>query len=175
MKGLGLTKEIAPKVWKAVVRHACCYLQDEIAVTVESTPARADGPNLITLRDVTAIVGTGGPVSLLIAFSFDRSLAEYLFHVATEGMALSEQERDTFARDAVGDAVNIILGQSTADLAEAGNDMVLSPPIIIEGRRSVFRPKTATFASMSLVTNHGVVDLDFVGPKELFDNKLNVL
>lgn len=168
-------REHFPKAMTAVQKRTRAYLEDEIGLAVTTQKTMIGDIDVLELRKVTTIVGTGGPVNLLIAFGFDPSLLERLCQAATANLAIAAEERTLFLRETAAETVNFILGHATADLAETGNDVTLSPPVVLEGGRSIHRPKKAMFTTIELSTIHGSLDIYFIGPSELFDQRLNIL
>ena len=164
-----------PKAMAAVLGRARAYFQDEIGLAVTKASPVIGSIDALNLRKVTAVVCTDGPVRLMIAFSFDRGLLEWLREAVTRDLDIAPHERELFLRETAGEIANFILGHATADLAEEGNNVTLSPPAIISQGRRIHRPKKAMFASIELSTRRGIVDIDFIGPTELFDQQLNVL
>lgn len=164
-----------PKAMAAVLRRTRAYFQDEIHLDIDKTRSSMGSIDTLTLRAMTAVVCTGGPVRLIIAFSFDRKLLERLRELATSNFTVEPHERELFLRETAAETANFILGHTTADLAGEGSLITLSPPVIINAGRRIHRPKKAMFATLELATAFGIIDIDFIGPPEMFDPHLNVL
>lgn len=162
------------KAMAAVLRRSRDYFQDEAHLSIDKTRPSMGAINTLTLRAVTAVVCTGGPIRLIIAFSFDRPLLERLRELATRDFTIEPHERELFLREAAAETANFILGHATADLAEDGNHVTLSSPVIINAGRRIHRPRKAMFTTLELTTAIGIVDIDFIGPPEMFDQHLNV-
>lgn len=163
------------KTMEAVFKRARAYLEAEAGVEFLSVETAVGSIDILELQKVTVIVGAGGPVSLLISFCFDQSLLDQIYEISTAGLGIGPDERELFLREAAAETVNSILGHATADLAEAGNDVTLSPPVVLEEGRRIHRPKKAMFATLRIQTNFGILDIYFIGPSELFDQKLNLV
>jgi CheY-specific phosphatase CheX len=172
---MSFSRKQFPKAMAAIHKRTSAYLRDEIGLEVSTKTMAIGNIDVLELRDTTIIVGTGGPVSLLIAFCFDRTLLDHLFQKATASLDIASHEESLFMRETAAETVNFIIGHATADLAIDGNDVTLSPPVVLEGGRRIHRPKKAMFATLELSTNYGILDVFFVGPPELFDQKLNIL
>ncbi len=164
-----------PKTMEAVFKRARAYLENETGVTVLSEEMTVGSIDILELRRVTVIVGAGGPVNLLIAFCFDQTLLDQIYEVSTAGLNIAPHERTLFLRETAAETVNSILGHATADIAEAGNDVTLSAPVVLEEGRRIHRPKKAMFATLRILTNFGILDIYFIGPSEMFDPRLNVV
>ena len=164
---------VTQAVIDSVVKHACKYFMDEMEIeALPGAPFSGDIKSL-SVRDIIAIIGLGGPVSLLVAFSFDRSLLEAMFTVATAGLDIAEDERETFMREVAAETINVVLGHSTADLSTYGNNVTLSPPVLIEDASKVHKPRGAYFTTVTITTGSGSFDIDFIAPKHLFKASLN--
>ena len=104
---------------------------------------------------------------MLIAFSFDDSLVSALYDRMTAGMVIPDEEKEALRQSVIGEVVNIILGHCTADFSSQ-QDVSLTPPVILRQRKSLRRMKDAVFVGRSLKTDYGCVDINLVGPCELF-------
>ncbi len=164
-----------PPTMAAVLTRTRDYLQEEIGLKVSRAKPRTGNMDALQLRDVTAVVCTDGPVKLLIVFSFQRPLLEHIREVVTAGLEVLPDERELFLRETAAETMNFILGHATADLAEENNDMRLSPPTVIDEEKNILRPKKAIFTSIEMATSHGILDINFIGPSDLFDQKLNIV
>ncbi|KIM00362.1 Chemotaxis regulator - transmits chemoreceptor signals to flagelllar motor components CheY [Paramagnetospirillum magnetotacticum MS-1] len=164
-----------PPAMAAVLTRTRDYLQEEIGLKVSRAKPRTGNVDSLQLRDITAVVCTDGPIKLMIVFSFQRVLLEHIREVVTARLKVLPEERELFLRETAGETVNFILGHATADLAETGNVMHLSPPSILDEERNILRPKKAIFTTIEMATSHGILDINFIGPSELFDQKLNVI
>ncbi|HXP96108.1 MAG TPA: chemotaxis protein CheX, partial [Telmatospirillum sp.] len=102
-------------------------------------------------------------------------LAAFLFHAETVGLPMTDDEHYPFLLEIAAETINTVLGHSTVDLAEESNNVILSAPVVIEEARRLHRPKGASFAAISLTTSRGILDMNFIVPKHLFDNKLNIV
>jgi CheY-like chemotaxis protein/CheY-specific phosphatase CheX len=172
---MSFNRQRFPPAMAAVLTRTRDYLQEEIGLTVTRARPRTGNMETLRLRDITAVACTDGPVKLIIAFSFQRPLLEHIREVVTAAIDVRPEERELFLRETAAETVNFILGHATADLAEEGNDVLLTPPVILDGERDIPRPRRAIFTSIEMPTSHGTLEIDFVGPPELFDHRLNIL
>ncbi|MBI5165077.1 MAG: chemotaxis protein CheX [Magnetospirillum sp.] len=170
---MSFDKSIIPAVMDSVLERTRFVLEQEAGVAVEGAEAVRCDVRRLQLHDLTAIAGLGGPVSLLIAFSFEKDLVEVMFARIADGLDVPEDETQLHVRDAVAEIVNTILGLCTSDFQHIEKSITLSPPVVIEDARSVHRPKDAVFASMRIRTDTGYVSVGLVGPRDLFDAWLN--
>jgi CheY-specific phosphatase CheX len=164
---------LIPKLMEAVAARTRSVFESETGISVIDSTRRAGALDVLALQDVTAIVGVGGSVSLLIAFSFERKLIELVCERYTAGLDLADHEREFYIQGTAGELVNTIVGLCTIDIQQERSPVSLTPPVIIDEARRIHRPRNAVFASMMLTTADGSFDVNFVGPMEMFDDSLN--
>ncbi len=151
------------------------FLRSELELAIQSEKVKLDRLQRIDLRDVTSIVSVGGSVNMFIAFSFDMPLLEHVTGVLTEGLDVDDLEPAALQEDAAAEVINTIVGNSTSDFEGQGTAITLSPPVTLAGAKSVFRSREAIFCTVALTTGEGTLDVDFIGPREVFDWELNYL
>lgn len=166
-------RSIIPGLMQSILAQARYVLENEADLHVEGAEAVECDVKRLQLHDITAIAGLGGPISLLIAFSFERRLLDAVFERVTRDIEVAEDEVDTLVRDAAAETVNTILGLCTADFQNIEKTVSLSPPVILDDARCIHRPKNAVFASMRIRTERGYLGVGLVGPRDLFDDRLN--
>lgn len=166
-------KTIIPRVMASILGQTREVLAAEAVIAVDGAETFDCDVTRLHLHDMTVIAGLGGPISLLIAFSFEKSLVEALFNRVTADIEVPPGEEDLYRRETAAEIVNTILGLCTTDFQNIEESIALSPPVIIEDARCIHRPKNAVFANMRIRTERGIVSVSFVGPRELFDDHLN--
>lgn len=149
------------------------YFEEEFSMTVADISHDGGNVDTLAIRGLTAIVGVGGPVSLLISFSFEQRLMDELYARTTDGMDIPAAQEDAYRGSVAGEIVNTIIGNCTGDLQNHGEVISLTPPMIVDSVKHIHRMKDAVFISRSLQCEFGHVDINLVGPRELFDNSLN--
>jgi len=170
---MGVDTDVMPKIMQSALDRTSAFLEQEMGITIASATPSMGKIDLLALRDITAIVGVGGSVNLLLAFSFQRRLLDELTAKFTEGLTFPDEERDLYLEDAAAEVVNIIAGHCTIDLADPDVIISLSPPVIVNEAKSIRRPNKGVFACLCLETKFGFVDINFIGPREIFDERLN--
>jgi len=171
---VALDHEIAAVV-KVVERRTIDFLHNELNLAVKEISRYLHNEQSVQLRDVTAIVGVGSRTGLYIAYSYDASLLRTMTARFAAELTIAPDEEALYMRETASEVVNIIVGNCTADLAQQGGMVTLSPPVLALGARTIQgRPKTA-IAALTLVYPEGALDVVFVGPKLLFDDHLNYM
>lgn len=170
---MAFNKTIIPRVMASILGQTREVLSAEAVIAVDGAETFDCEVSKLQLHDMTVIAGLGGPISLLIAFSFDTPLMNALFARVTADIDIPADETELYRRETAAEIVNTILGLCTSDLQNIEDSIALSPPVVVEDARCIHRPKNAVFASMRIRTEKGIVSVGFVGPRELFDDHLN--
>jgi CheY-specific phosphatase CheX len=157
----------------SVINRTRDYLMHEVGIEVKKVTNNSADLDRVKLREFTAIIGVGGRIGLLVAFSFPRKLVDVLYSRLTAGFTVPPGEEADFRRSTVTEVANIIIGHCTADFSSFGERICISPPILLEETKHIHRMKDAMFNCISFVTTHGAFEINLVGPREMFDARLD--
>ncbi len=162
------------QVIPAIIARTGSYFLEEFSIQVaEAAPGGNTANEVLDIQGLTAVVGIGGPFSILVAFSFEQRLIDQLYVKMTEGLEIEASEEKMYRDSVAGDIVNNIVGNCTENLVSSGIRVTLTPPMIIDHVKNVHRMRGAVFISKILNTSFGRVDIHLIAPGELFDDKLN--
>ncbi|OIN91703.1 MAG: hypothetical protein AUJ20_10180 [Comamonadaceae bacterium CG1_02_60_18] len=161
------------QVVAATLERTRSYFQEEFDIAVTDVSTDSGNAATLDIAGLTAIVGVGGPVSLLVAFSFDPQLLDVLYARMVEGIDVPAGEEETYRSSVAAEVVNTIIGNCTAELQQRDAAITLTPPMMIDSARHIHRMKNAVFISRRLSSPVGSMDINLVGPGELFDRDLN--
>ncbi len=167
------TRKLIAEVVAATLARTRSYFEEEFAIGVDDVSQDRGDIDMLDIHDLTAIVGVGGPVNLLVAFSFEQRLVDTLFQRMTADIDVPAGEEDVYRSAAAAEIVNTIIGNCTSDFQQQDRGIALTPPVILNKAKHLQRMKNAVFVSRTLNTEFGCVDINLVGPTELFDDSLN--
>ncbi len=162
------------QVMRFAIARTRSHFESEYGIGV--TEAESGGGDLdsLTLLGMTAIIGMGGSVNLLIAFSFQEDLIDVLYRRMTHDFDVQPDEVEMYREAAAGEVVNTILGHCTIDLQNLDRPVIsLTPPVILDQAKTIRRMKDAVFYTQSLSTVFGRMNISLVGPRDLFDSRLD--
>lgn len=159
-------------VIEVVTSRVISFMNSELSLDHPEI-SRAVGQNFqAELRDVTAIVGVGSMSGLYIACSYDDALIREIMERYTSDIEIEPDEVELYVEETASDIVNVIVGNCTAEFAQRGETVLLTPPTLITGAKTIRgRPETTVF-SVNLRYPAGTLSLVFVGPKLMFDETL---
>lgn len=162
------------EIMSSIALRTKAYLDGEFGVsTTLETPLYSESDQL-TLPRMTTIIALGGNINMLVAFGFDERLIDLIYQKMTRDFKVGEDEVQMYREAATGEAVNTILGHCTGDLAdEAAGAITMTPPVVLEGGKTIRRTKDASFYSQTLNSAYGQMTVSLVGPKVFFDNHLD--
>jgi CheY-specific phosphatase CheX len=160
-------------VVKVVEPRTLAFLRDELGFEPVRLERHIHDEKSVVLRAITAIVAVGSRAGLYIGFSYDVSLIRAMTKAYTASLQYQPDEEELYVRETASDIVNVIVGNSTADLASRGELITLSPPVLMVGARTIHSRDGCTVAALTANFAQGALDIAFVGPKILFDQNLN--
>lgn len=162
------------RVMRSVIARTRSHFESEYGIGVTETGAGGGDLDSLTLLDMTAIIGMGGSVNLLIAFSFQEGLIDTLYRHMTSEFEVNPDEVEMYREAAAGEVVNTILGHCTMDLQQAEGPIIsMTPPVILDRVKTIRRMKNAMFYTQTMHTVTGCMAISLVGPRELFDTHLD--
>ena len=161
------------QVMQSLVARTCHYFDQEYGIRLNKVDAvLLDQPSL-TLLDMTAIIGIGGRLNMLITFSFDDDLVHMLYQRMTADFEVRPDEVAMFREAAAGELANTIVGHCTADLQHLDRQGIsLTPPMIVNQAKTIRRMNDSIFCTQQLNTAHGHINISLSGPRDMFDTKL---
>lgn len=168
--------EKVKRVMQAALNRTEEYLRAEFGLHVDTLPPRAGDVEALELRATTGVIGIDGVIDLYVAFSFDVALLEALYAQMTEGMEITPEEAEEMKKATAGEIMNIVVGHCTLDLQDLDSEIIsITPPSVMSLAKTVPRIKDAVFHLRSMVTEHGIIDVYLIGPKNLFSDDLEYL
>jgi CheY-specific phosphatase CheX len=161
------------RLLQALSVRTVSFLRDELEIEVTAQAQHLDDVQKLDLKHLTSIMSATDNMKLYLAYSFDEPLIVKAFEAYCKDLDVADDERETYMEETAGDIINIIVGNALADLSAQGRVIGLSPPIVITEAKSIMRHRGAKFASTSLTTPHGGLNIHLIGPGELFDDTLD--
>jgi CheY-specific phosphatase CheX len=160
-------------VLQVVEQRTISFFRDELGLAPSTVDRRLLHEEPAVLRAMTAIVAVGSRAGLYIAYSYDQSLIRAMAKKYTQGLSIAPEEEELYVGETASDIVNVIVGNCTADLAQRGETVTLSPPALMVGAHTIQGRSETTIAVLTLHFPEGALDVAFVGPRLLFDEHLN--
>lgn len=164
---------VATRVAKVLERVTQSFLATELGMPVRHVRRHLRHVRQVGLRDVTALVSVGPSLDLYVAYSYERPLIDRITRRYTAELEVPDDEWELYVRETALDVVNVIVGNSTAELAAAGELLTLSPPILMLGARTICGGPRSVFVVLELELDGGTLSIALVGPRHLFDDHLN--
>jgi CheY-specific phosphatase CheX len=157
----------------SLAARAQSYLADQADIGVTEVHAATENVERLRLRPSTTVIGVGGSVGVLIAFSFSQEIISVLYERLTGDIAIPPEEEATYRDAVITEAANVIIGNCTADFTRDGGHISISPPLLLDDTKSIHRVNNALFGTIFMVTPSGSFEIHMIGPKDMFDEQLN--
>lgn len=161
------------RLMQAIGKRTIEFLKEELEIPVNRVRQAGEDVVRMQLRALTSILALDAEFRLLVAFSFDERLAEQVLRASAAGLEITDEERAEMREEAVAEMINIVAGNAITGLAAAGKTINITPPIVINEAKTITRHKGATFRTIEITTAHGMMDINFVGPKDIFTMNLD--
>lgn len=141
-------------ILEVVVEVARGFLHEEIGIEVIKTEQKAECSSCFVLKPYTALMSISGSFSMNIAFSFDSKLIEQVYRVYCHELDFDDSERLEHIDETAADMINIVVGNSTEQLANDGTLVKISVPIVINEASSL-SIQDVQFLTTTLFTHVG--------------------
>ncbi len=156
---------------KIVTTHIKRYLKNEMGLEPIDISYKLTNVTRVNLRSTTALVALAGGIEIYMVFSFDAPVIESISKIYTQDLGIADHEQAIYIEETAGDLVNLIAGNSLAEV-ESSDLVTITPPLYISGEKQIGKSKGAEFYIADLKFEDGIMSLIFIGPKNLFDEKL---
>ena len=163
------------EVLSILERRTLTFAARELNLPARVTDCRPQGVDSLRLRDVTALVSLGPCLDLYIAYSFAGGLISRITGRFIAELDLPPEDEPNYVQESARELVNIIVGNSTAELERDGGALHLSPPSVLIGSRQIPHRPGVEFGIVSLGFEAGDLDIACLGPQHLFDSALNYI
>ena len=173
MPGQDSVRANVAAVMDVIERRTISFAAEELGMTARRGQRHLQDIKQLKLRDLTALVAVGPRVDLYIAYSFSANLIREITVRSIADLDLPPEDMPNYVHESACEMVNIIVGNSTAELAQRGEALHLSPPVVLVGAKLIHRHSDAVFSTVTLAFDQGELDIAFVGPQRLFDINLN--
>jgi CheY-specific phosphatase CheX len=141
-------------ILEVIVDIASDFLDKQIDVKVDKKAQKAECSSYFQLKPYTALMSISGSFSMNITFSFDTSLIEQIYRVYCHELEIEDHERLEHIDETASDMINIVIGNSTEQLAFDGTVVRISVPIVLNEAKSL-SIKDVRFLTTTLFTSFG--------------------
>lgn len=138
------------------------FLNDELAIETTNTTVVLHSLQKMQLNYLTSLINVAGNIKMFVAFSYDESLFNEVFARYIADLAIEEDEQEEAIIDSAGDIINIIVGNTLADINNTKQKITMSPPIVITAAKHIGCPRNSVLYGANLVTDYGKLDVYLV-------------
>jgi CheY-specific phosphatase CheX len=135
------------------------FLNKELGIETNSISFAINTIQKMELNYLTSLINVEGDVRMFVVLSYDKSLFNEVFARYTSDIVIEEDEQEEAVIDSAGDVINIIVGNTLADVNEKNKKIIISPPIVITAAKQIACQRNSLFYKATLVTEYGGLDV----------------
>jgi len=158
--------DIVVRIQDSVIAATTAYFLDWLKIEFSSVKVSSGDVDVISPRDMTAIIGISGATKILMAYSFDDELVSAILAQETSSLDIPGDELDIYRHDVIAELANVVLRHSTKTFPNQGETIGMSPPMVVEGKNNFRRPKGSVFTCFRCQTVHGILDVYCISSKD---------
>ena len=155
-----MTKHITDEYFKHVLDGCTEFLSNSMNIAITSKPELYN-PECINDKNKTVILSTSGTdVNLLIGFSYDDTLLEAIANKF--GLPITEETKAEMLDTTACEVANMIIGNAIIHFPNDGKGVNLSPPLVINGIKTLRNQGTTHIAKSTIHTEFGDMTVDII-------------
>jgi CheY-specific phosphatase CheX len=135
------------------------FLNTELDIATIDSVLVSNTLQKMQLNYLTSLISLEGSVKMFVALSYDESLFNEVFARYTAELTLEDDEQEEAMIDSAGDIVNILVGNTLADINDNNKKITMSPPIVITAAKQIGCQRHSLVYRTHLITQYGVVDV----------------
>jgi CheY-specific phosphatase CheX len=155
-----MTKHITDEYFKHVIEGCTDFLENSVNIALSSQP-KLYNPECINDKNKTVILSTSGTkINLLIGFSYDDKLLEQM--AIKFGLPITDETRNEMLDTTACEVANMIIGNAIIHFPNDGSGVNLSPPLVINGIKTLKNQGTTHIAKTTIHTECGDMIVDII-------------
>lgn len=145
-----------------LAKRMTAFLNSELAIETTHISVVENNQKKMELNYLTSLINVEGNVKMFVVFSYDKSLFDEIFARYTADLTIEEDEQEEALIDSAGDIINIIVGNTLADINHTNQKITMSPPIFITAAKQIGCQRDSLFYRTHLMTKCGELDIYLV-------------
>lgn len=147
------------KVIESVTENCINLLETEFGLDVFRTTTYMKDVIKITPEYLTSFIVLRGYIPSVFAFSYERTLMDFIFRKISNGLDIEEENIDIYKEDSAGEIMNMIIGNSLRDFQSAKSLIKLSPPVVYRKVKNLINKEDTEFYNSEIVTSKGILSI----------------
>ncbi|MDD1615211.1 MAG: hypothetical protein CG439_268 [Methylococcaceae bacterium NSP1-2] len=135
------------------------FFSTELMIETTSTTSELNTIQKMELNYLTSLINVEGSIKMFVALSYDKGLFNEIFARYTADLDIAEDEQEEALTDSAGDIINIIVGNTLADVNETDKKIIMSPPLVITAAQQIACQRNSLFYKANLITKYGALDV----------------
>ena len=155
-----MTKHITDEYFKHIIDGCTDFLETCVNIPLISKP-KLYNPECINDKNKSVILTTSGTdVNLMIGFSYDDGLLEQM--AIKFGLPINDENKAEMFDTTACEVANMIIGNAIIHFPDDGSGVNLSPPLVINGIKTLKNQGKTHIAKTTIHTEFGDMIVDII-------------
>lgn len=142
-----------------LVNRLTDFLQHELDISTHGVRFVLNDVQKLKLNYFTTLINVEGSVKVMVLLSYEQALFTEIFTRYTADLSITEEEKAAAMADSAGDIINIIVGNTLADVQHEAKKIMMSPPAVITTAKQLAYQQQTKFYNATLSTDLGYLDV----------------
>lgn len=135
------------------------FLDHQLNIETIETQLALNNIQKMQLNPITALINVEHQVKVIILISYEQALFDEIFERYTADLNIEEDEKEDALIDSAGDIINIVVGNTLAEIDNQKYTVIMSPPLIIRDGKQIACKRNALFYKANIITILGQLDI----------------
>ena len=135
------------------------FLNEQLNIKTKNTHFILNNIEKMQLNSVTTLINVEWQVKVIVLISYQQALFDEIFTRYTDGLFIDKNEKEDALIDSAGDIINIVVGNTLAEIKNQPHAIIMSLPLLIKDKRQITCKHDTLFYQAKLITELGQLDI----------------
>lgn len=135
------------------------FLDYQLNIETVETQLALNNIQKMQLNPITALINVENQIKVIILISYEQPLFDQIFQRYTADLNIEEHEKEDALIDSAGDIINIVVGNTLAEVDNKKHSVIMSPPLIIKDGKQIACKRDTLFYKANVITTQGQLDI----------------
>lgn len=135
------------------------FLNEQLNIKTKETYFILNNIEKVQLNPITTLIHVENQVKVIVLISYQQVLFNEIFIRYTDGLFIDKNEKKDAIIDSAGDIINIVVGNTLAEINNKPHTIIMSSPLFIKDKKQIACKSDALFYQAKLMTEFGQLDI----------------
>lgn len=135
------------------------FLNEQLNIKTKETYFILNNIEKVQLNPITTLIHVENQVKVIVLISYQQVLFNEIFIRYTDGLFIDKNEKKDAIIDSAGDIINIVVGNTLAEINKKSHTIIMSSPLFIKHKKQIACKPDALFYQAKLMTEFGQLDI----------------